>query len=184
MIANSDPFTPDEDWQRTWQVNVMSNVYAARAVLPGMLARGRGHLACTASSTGMTTSTGDLAYAATKHAQVAIAEWLAMVYGTRGIGVTCCCPRWMWTEMTRRAVADPDLVSPALKLAQVGGVTAEDAAALFVAGIEEDRFLVLTYHDVLDDFRERADDFEAWIGRLQEWHDVVQPEIGRAGPTP
>jgi NAD(P)-dependent dehydrogenase (short-subunit alcohol dehydrogenase family) len=178
VIANGDPFTPDDTWQRAWQVNVMSNVYAARAVLPGMLARGRGHLACTASSTGMTTSTGDLPYAATKHAQVAIAEWLAMVYGTRGIGVTCFCPRWMWTDMTRRAVADPALVSPALALAQVGGVTAEEAAERFVAGIEDDRFLVLTYDDVLADFRARADDFGAWIRRLQEWHDVLQPDVG------
>jgi NAD(P)-dependent dehydrogenase (short-subunit alcohol dehydrogenase family) len=130
----------------------------------------------------MTTSTGDLPYAVTKHAQVAVAEWLAMVYGTRGIGVTCFCPRWMWTDMSRRGLANADAVPPALALAQVGGVTAEEAAARFIAGIEDDRFLVLTYHDVLDDFRAKADDFDAWIKRLQDWHDVVQPGVGRVGP--
>ena len=182
VTASGDPFTSDAEWQRTWQVNVMSNVYAARAVLPEMLSHGRGHLACTASSTGLTTSTADLPYAATKHAQVAVAEWLAMVYGSRGIGVTCFCPRWMWTEMTRRAVADPAHQTPALALAQAGAVTADEAAALFIDGIVNNRFLVLTYHDALDDFRFKANDFDAWIGRLQEWHDLVQPDVGRAQP--
>ncbi len=180
MTANGDPFTPDASWQQLWQVNVMASVYAARIALPEMLARGSGHLAFTASSTGLTTSTGDMLYAATKHAQVAVAEWLAMAYGTRGIGVTCFCPRWMWTDMTRRAVADPAAVSPALALAQIGAVTAQEAAAKFVDAIVEDRFLATTYHDALDDFRAKAGDFDGWIDRLQQWHDAVQPEVGRA----
>lgn len=179
-IANGDPFTHDGLWQKLWQVNVMAGVYAARHLLPEMLERGSGHLAFTASSTGLTTSTGDMAYAATKHAQVACAEWLAMAYGSRGIGVTCFCPRWMWTEMTRQAVSDPANVTPALALAQVGGVTAAEAAASFADAIVEDRFLATTYHDVLDDLRLKAENFDAWIARLQEWHDVVQPEVGRA----
>jgi NAD(P)-dependent dehydrogenase (short-subunit alcohol dehydrogenase family) len=179
-VANGDPFTDDDVWRNLWQVNVMSGVYAARLVLPEMLERGSGHLAFTASSTGLTTSTGDMVYAATKHAQVACAEWLAMAYGSRGIGVTCFCPRWMWTEMTRKAVADPAEVPPALALAQVGGVTAAEAAASFVEAIVSNEFLATTYHDVLDDFRFKAENFDGWIARLQEWHDVVQPEVGRA----
>jgi NAD(P)-dependent dehydrogenase (short-subunit alcohol dehydrogenase family) len=179
-IANGDPFTDDRQWQKLWQVNVMAGVYAARLVLPEMLERGSGHLAFTASSTGLTTSTGDMVYATTKHAQVACAEWLAMAYGSRGVGVTCFCPRWMWTEMTRKAVADPATVTPALALAQVGGVTPAEAAASFVDAIVDNHFLATTYHDVLDDFRFKAENFDAWIARLQEWHDVVQPEVGRA----
>src|SRR6202035_2287869 len=48
----------DDDWQRNWQVNLMSHVYAARAVLPGMLKRGRGYLLNTASAAGFLTEQG------------------------------------------------------------------------------------------------------------------------------
>ena len=44
---------PDEDWQRIWNVNLMSHVYAARAVVPGMVARGSGYFLQTASAGGI-----------------------------------------------------------------------------------------------------------------------------------
>jgi NAD(P)-dependent dehydrogenase (short-subunit alcohol dehydrogenase family) len=176
------PWTADETWERVWQVNVMSNVYAARHALPGMLARGEGYLASTASSNGITTSTSDLIYAATKHAQVAVAEWLAMVYGTRGIRVSVLCPRWMWTEMTRRATAGGD-PPPWLQMAMVDGVTAEEAAAITIDALRREQFLITTGEDTIRDFRQKADDFDAWIRRLQTWHDELQPDIGPAGPA-
>src|SRR5690606_38455696 len=49
---------PDEAWERIWRVNVQSHVYAARAVLPGMLARGEGYLLHTASAAGLLTQLG------------------------------------------------------------------------------------------------------------------------------
>src|SRR5213078_4440451 len=70
----------DADWGRTWEVNVMAHVYAARAVLPGMLARGGGYLLQTASAAGLLTQLGSAPYAVTKHAAVALAEWLAVTY--------------------------------------------------------------------------------------------------------
>jgi len=170
------PWTPDATWERMWRVNVLSNVYAARHVLPGMLRRGEGYLASTASTTGITTSTSDLVYAATKHAQVAVAEWLAMAYGTRGIRVSVLCPRWMWTDMTRRATAGD--VPPWLQLAMSGGVTAEEAAAITLAGLHDERFLIATGEDTLEDFRRKAEDFDGWIRRLQTWHDELQPDVG------
>jgi NAD(P)-dependent dehydrogenase (short-subunit alcohol dehydrogenase family) len=154
----------------------MSNVYAARHALPGMLRRGEGYLLCTASSNGLTTSTTSMVYAATKHAQVACAEWLAMVYGSRGIRVSCFCPRWMWTDMTKRAVTGG--VPPWLELAQQGGVTSERAADIVIEGMEAERFLITTGDDSLRDFRHKASDFDSWIRQLQDWHDQLQPDVG------
>ena len=62
----------------------MAHVYAARAVLPSMLERGAGYLLKTASAAGLLTQIGSAPYAVTKHAAVALAEWLAITYGDRG----------------------------------------------------------------------------------------------------
>ena len=59
--ASAASTRPNESWQRIWDVNVMAHVYAARAVLPGMLARGEGYLLHTASAAGLLTNLGDAA---------------------------------------------------------------------------------------------------------------------------
>ena len=53
MATKGGPEASNEDWQRNWQVNLMSHVYAARAVLPKMVKRGRGYLLQTASAAGL-----------------------------------------------------------------------------------------------------------------------------------
>ena len=88
------------DWERMWAVNVQSHVYAARAVLPGMLERGEGYLVHTASAAGLLTQLGSAPYAVTKHAVVALAEWLSITHGDAGIRVSCLCPQGVWTGMT------------------------------------------------------------------------------------
>ena len=95
--------TSDADWQRIWGINFMAHVYAARAVLPGMLARGRGYLLQTASAAGLLTQIGSAPYAVTKHAAVSLAEWLAVTYGDRGIRVSCLCPQGVRTNMLAEA---------------------------------------------------------------------------------
>ena len=92
---------PDETWALQWRVNVMSHVYAARALLPGWIARGEGHLVTTASMAGILTSLGDGVYAATKHAAVGFAEWLAITHGDQGVKVSCICPGAVDTAMLR-----------------------------------------------------------------------------------
>ena len=83
---------PDSTWDLQWRVNVLAHVYAARALLPGWIARGEGHLITTASMAGILTSLGDGVYAATKHAAVGFAEWMAITYADQGIKVSCICP--------------------------------------------------------------------------------------------
>jgi NAD(P)-dependent dehydrogenase (short-subunit alcohol dehydrogenase family) len=90
---------PNSDWQRAWDVNVMAHIHATRAVLPSMLDRGEGYLLHTASAAGLLMSLGAAPYSVTKHAVVALAEWLAVVYGPHGIKVSCLCPQFVTTRM-------------------------------------------------------------------------------------
>ena len=52
IAVNGDEHTPDAEWARCWDVNVMAHVYAARAVVPHMLERGDGYLLQTVSAAG------------------------------------------------------------------------------------------------------------------------------------
>src|SRR5581483_3739974 len=96
---------PDEAWERIWRVNVMAHVYAARTVIPRMLDQGGGHFVVTASAAGLLTLLGNAPYSVTKHAAVALAEWLAITYGDQGLRVSCLCPQLVRTEMLAGAAA-------------------------------------------------------------------------------
>ena len=99
IIARGGIEVPDAGWERSWAVNVQAHVHVARAVLPGMLARGGGHLMVTASAAGLLTELDSAPYAVTKHAAVALAEWLAITYGDQGLRVSCLCPQAVRTNL-------------------------------------------------------------------------------------
>src|SRR5262245_65689140 len=103
---------PDDVWSRVWAVNVQAHVYAARAVIPRMLARGGGYLLSTASAAGLLSQPGDAPYSVTKHATVALAEWLAITYGDAGIKVSCLCPMAVDTAMLRGGLPAADAPEP------------------------------------------------------------------------
>src|SRR6185436_2043245 len=131
----------DEDWQRIWEINVRAHIYAARAVLPGMLARGEGYLLQTASAAGLLTQIGSAPYAVTKHAAVALAEWLAITYGDRGIRVSCLCPQGVRTDMLLRAGRRAGFLL-------AGAIEPEAVAGAVVEGLRDERFLILPHPEV------------------------------------
>ncbi|HEV8345877.1 MAG TPA: SDR family oxidoreductase [Vicinamibacterales bacterium] len=149
--------TVNVDWQRCWDVNVMAHVYAARHVLPGMLARGEGYLLQTVSAAGLLTHIQSATYSVTKHASLAFAEWLAIAYGDRGIKVSALCPQGVRTDMLRRAALEGRgfLVDGALEPEQV----AEEV----VKGLADERFLILPHPDVGEYFRRKATDYDRWL---------------------
>ena len=142
----------DVDSQRTWQVNVMAHIYAARAVLPEMLERGGGYLLHTASAAGLLTQIGSAPYAVTKHAAVAFAEWLAVTYGDRGIKCSCLCPQGVRTPMLENA---PDRIRGLL---DHSAIEADAVADAVIEGLADERFLILPHPEVAEYVRRKAGD--------------------------
>ena len=151
----------DAEWRRCWDVNVMGHVYGARAVLPGMLARGEGYLLQTVSAAGLLTHIHSATYAVTKHAALAFAEWLAIAYGDRGIKVSALCPQGVKTDMLRRAAEGGRefLLDTALEPEKV----ADDV----VKGIADERFLILPHPEVAEFFKRKATDYDRWLSGMQ-----------------
>lgn len=153
----------DDVWARMWQINVMAHVHAARLLVPRMLARGSGHFLVTASASGLL-SNFDAPYAVTKHAAVAFAEWLAIEYGNRGIGVSCICPAGVDTAMFR---AESERRQHLMSL-QV--LTAEDVAAAAIKGLADGKFLILPHAEIGEFFQMRANDHQRWLKGMRGLH--------------
>jgi NAD(P)-dependent dehydrogenase (short-subunit alcohol dehydrogenase family) len=148
----------DAEWERSWRVNVMSHVYAARALLPRWLDDGRGHLLVTVSAAGLLTLLGSAPYSVTKHASLAHAEWLRATYAHRGIKVQALCPQGVRTEMLRdegKSAIGALLNDTALEAGEVAGRA--------VAALTGDDFLILPHPEVADYFRMRATDTDRWL---------------------
>ncbi|WP_299964745.1 SDR family NAD(P)-dependent oxidoreductase [uncultured Roseobacter sp.] len=159
---------PDAVWARSWQVHVMAHVYAARALLPEMLARGSGCFVTIASAAGLLNQIGDAAYSATKHAAVSFADSLAISHGQAGIQVSLACPQYVAT--------------PLIKDAEAGGqvLTAAQVAQCIVAGVEAGRFLILPHPQVAGFARRRAEDHDSWIKGMQRLQERAVSELGHA----
>lgn len=154
---------PTAVWQRAWDVNLMAHVHAADAALPGMLERGNGAFLHTCSAAGLLTVAGDAPYAVTKHAAVALAEWLALTYGDRGIHVTALCPLGVETAML---ASDATLAARFVR--GTGRVLpADEVAAAALDALEEGRMLALPHPEVTEMERARVSDRAAWLGRLR-----------------
>ena len=154
---------PTEVWQRTWDVNVMAHVYALRAALPGMLANGSGYVLSTVSAAGLLTNIGAAPYAVTKHAALALAEWVSVTYGRRGIGVSALCPQFVDTPML-------DLFGESASQEWVRSIaiTTGEVADAVIEGLADERFLILPHPEVADYFRNKATDYDRWLGGMQK----------------
>ncbi|PCH62620.1 MAG: short-chain dehydrogenase [SAR86 cluster bacterium] len=153
-----------EQWQQIWDINVMSHVFAARAVLPSMLERGEGYLLNTSSAAGLLSQVGSAPYSVTKHAAVGFAEWLSISYGNKGIKVSLLCPQAVRTKMTQRVggggVAGLD-----------GMLEPHQLADTVIKTLDEERFLVLPHPQVLDYMQRKTSDYDRWLAGMRRLHD-------------
>jgi len=154
----------DDDWLRSWKLNALSHVYAARAVIPAMVERGGGYLLQTISAGGLVTGPAAATYTTTKHAALGFAEWLAIMYGNSGIKVSCLCPQAVDTPMVQR-VSDAGTLAA---LRDIGTLlTPDDVADHVITGLADERFLILPNPEVGEYFLRKATDYDRWLRGMQ-----------------
>lgn len=163
--------SPDEDWARSWEIHVMAHVYAARAVLPGMIARGGGYLLHTASAAGLLTQLGSATYSVTKHGAVALAEWLSISHAHQGIRVSVLCPQGVRTNMTAGLGDDGGVVGID------GMLEPADVADAVVEGLAEERFLILPHPEVGRYFGYKGSDYERWLAGMRRLQGAFLGEV-------
>jgi len=161
---------PTQDWMRMMNVHTWSHLAAARAVIPGMLARGGGYLLNTASAAGLLTQMDSGPYAVSKHAAVALAEWIAINYGDQGIGVSVLCP-----QAVRTNIGGPRRPGGASKgQASFDGVLEpEPVADACLDAIREERFLVLPHPEVETYFQRKANDYDRWLRGMRRFRERI-----------
>ncbi|MEX0348644.1 MAG: SDR family oxidoreductase [Paracoccaceae bacterium] len=149
-----------EDWKKTWEINVMSHVWAARYVVPRMIERGGGYLLNTASAAGLLNQVGAAPYGVTKHAAVGLAEWLSITYRDQGIGVSVLCPQAVQTDMIRGNEAS---------VASLDGIIEPETVATYcMEAIENEEFLVLPHPQVRDYIALKGTDYERWLSGMRK----------------
>jgi NAD(P)-dependent dehydrogenase (short-subunit alcohol dehydrogenase family) len=173
---------PNVSIQKMWEVHCMAHIYAARAVLPSMIARGEGYLLNTASAAGLLTQIGSMSYSITKAAAVALAEWLSVSHHHQGIRVSVLCPQAVRTNIV---VNSPDNVgSSAMKDGILdGGVAGGDGvlepsevAALCIDAIREERFLILPHPEVATYVQRKATDRDRWLTGMRRFQSALHPD--------
>ena len=157
-------------WQLNWDVHVMSHVYAARAVLPGMIERGDGYLVNMASAAGLLSQIGDSAYTATKHAAVAFAESLSIAHAGDGVKVSVICPQYVATPLIGLSAEDA-AKTDALR-------TPEQVADAVMQAMAEERFLILPHEEVAQFVNLRAMDRERWLQGMRGLRDKALRTFG------
>jgi NAD(P)-dependent dehydrogenase (short-subunit alcohol dehydrogenase family) len=149
----------DADWERNWKIHVMAHVYAARAVVEKMAAQGGGYFIVTASAAGLLNIVESATYGVTKHGAVAIAEWLSIAYGRKGVKVSCLCPQAVITGMYAGEGGSAGVD---------GALTVEQAMDEVVKTIRAEKFLILPHPTVLEYMRHKTADYDRWLGGMQK----------------
>jgi NAD(P)-dependent dehydrogenase (short-subunit alcohol dehydrogenase family) len=183
FVANAGVFkgfgldAPDDDWSLAWDVNVMGQVRAARALVPGWLEQGRGCFVSTASAAGLLTQLGSPTYSATKHASVGFAEWLAATYGDQGVQVCCLCPMAVSTDMLREGEESTDETARLAMRSVVSAgatVTPLDVADVLLEALEAGSFFALPHPEVGTMHARKAADTDRWITGMHRFRTSVE----------
>jgi NAD(P)-dependent dehydrogenase (short-subunit alcohol dehydrogenase family) len=156
--------TPDDGWELGWGVNVMAHVYAARAALPGMIARGDGYFLNTVSAAGLLSQIGSAIYSTTKHAAVGFAESLAITHRHHGIRVSILCPQAVDTPMLGGARGSQSVD---------GVLSPEEVAGSVVEGLGRENFLILPHPQVLEYMQRKSGDYDRWLRGMVRLRDSV-----------
>jgi len=157
IAVGGGPETPTDQWQRIWDVNLMSHVFVARYALPAMLQRGEGYILGTVSAAGLLNHVFAAPYGVTKAAALSLFEWLSIAHGEQGIRISCLCPQGVKTDMLAAERRE------GLEFLTAGALEPEAVAEVVLQGLRDERFLILPHPEVGEYFRRKADDYDRWL---------------------
>ena len=164
--------TSEDEWSRSFDVNVNAHRWAAKYLLPDWLARGSGYFCSTASAAGLLAQIGSGPYSVTKHAAVAFAEWLSITYGDRGVTVSCLCPQGVNTDMLTGGDIGARGAGDVVRAA--GDVLEPDEVADIVArAVVDERFLILPHPQVADFEAKKVADRDRWLARMRRLQNRI-----------
>lgn len=179
----------NEAIQTMWEVHCMAHIYAARAVLPSMIARGEGYILSTASAAGLLTQIGSMAYSMTKAAAVSLAEWLSISHHHQGIRFSVLCPQAVATNIVRNspqnsmAAARTGGAEGADDNGFEGGVASgdgvldpADVAELCLQAIRDEQFLILPHPEVATYTERKATDRDRWLAGMRRFQSALHPD--------
>ena len=153
--------TPNDGWRKIIDVNLMSEIFAAKYAIPHMLEQGSGYLLNVASAAGLLVIPDTVSYTVTKHAAIGFTEWLATMYGDRGIGVSVLCPAAVRTPILEGKEDTPE---------GQDAITTDELADLVMDALAEERFMISTHAWVLEKFAIKARDYDEYIKLLRADH--------------
>lgn len=166
------------DWQRMMDVHFTSHLTVARALIPGMVARGEGYLFSTASAAGLLTQMDSGPYAVSKAAAISFAEWISINYGERGVKVSVLCPQAVRTNIIGDDIGLWDARSRSGQASQDGLLEPEDVAQMVVDTIREENFLLLPHEQVATYMQRKANDPDRWIAGMQRFRSKLEAAGG------
>ena len=156
--------TTDDAWNKTWQVNVMSHIYAARVLIPHMIENKDGYFLITVSAAGLLNMPGAMSYATTKHAALGLAENLSIMYGGQGVKVSVLCPQLVETDM----VTSTGVLDKNHPLMRDGLLSPNQVAEDTVEGLMKEDFLILPHPQVLQYIQGKALDYDGWLANIRK----------------
>jgi len=174
----------DAEVRALFETNYFGVVELIKQVLPGMRARGRGHLINMSSMTGLVTNPPNLYYSCTKHALEALSEGLAKEVAPFGIHVTAIEPGAFRTDYATRSMKESatpldayaETVGKRKNLIKMAGdkLPGDPSriadAVLMVAEHSDPPLHLLLGRDVLAAFRQKLAD---WQANLDAWEAVT-----------
>jgi len=165
--------TPDADWTRLWNINLMAHVYLSRATVPEMVEQGGGAFVVTSSAAGLLTEIGSAAYSVTKHGAVAFAEWLSVHYRNQGLQVACLCPAGVATDFL-------DMDDPIHQFLHLSSVTPEYVAECVIEALRKKSFLILPQPEVAEFFQFKTQDYDRWLHNFAHVNTRLQKRLNRS----
>ena len=158
VLSLGDENSSNFDWERNWNLHLMSHVFISRKLIPIYKKQKFGYFLITASAAGLLTHIDSITYSVTKHSTIAFAEWIAINYNKYNFHVSVICPQAVRTNMTKGREKD---------VAALDGMLEPDFLVEKIQeGIDKKQFLILPHPEVQNYIEKKSSNYDKWISGM------------------